>query len=255
EGGEAREHAPHAGRLVAYLDARHLLVHGQQGLREVVVEGLDERALADDRHGFGRGDRAAGRERGAGRAGEGGGEEITTSGHRLAPAVVGVGQRATGMVAENVGQRLHSVKTAREITGAASPDEPVESTPSRRVTRRRLLPPPPSKSEPWRKAGPPARRRARGTPLALQETKAPECLNDSTRRNDMSGVKKVAAVLSLSALALAPAGCGTVTGTAVGAGAGAAVGAGTGYGAGKGALIGAGVGAVGGAIYDITKKN
>jgi YMGG-like Gly-zipper len=82
-----------------------------------------------------------------------------------------------------------------------------------------------------------------------------ECLNDSTRRNDMSGVRKLAALISLSALAIAPAGCGTVTGTAVGAGAGAAIGAGTGYGAGKGALIGAGVGAVGGAIYDITKKN
>jgi hypothetical protein len=68
-------------------------------------------------------------------------------------------------------------------------------------------------------------------------------------------LRKMAAVISLSALAVAPAGCGTVGGTALGAGAGAAVGAGTGYGAGKGALIGAGVGAVGGAIYDITKKN
>lgn len=54
-------------------------------------------------------------------------------------------------------------------------------------------------------------------------------------------------------LALAVAGCGTVTGAAVGAGGGAAIGAGTGYGAGKGALIGAGVGAAAGAIYDITK--
>jgi osmotically inducible lipoprotein OsmB len=68
-------------------------------------------------------------------------------------------------------------------------------------------------------------------------------------------LKKLVAVMSLSALAVAPAGCGTLGGTAVGAGAGAAIGAGTGYGAGKGALIGAGVGAVGGAIYDITKKN
>jgi hypothetical protein len=76
----------------------------------------------------------------------------------------------------------------------------------------------------------------------------------SRRRFDMT-LRRIVAVVSLSALAVAPAGCGTLTGTAVGAGAGAAVGAGTGYGAGKGALIGAGVGAVGGAIYDITKKN
>ena len=68
-------------------------------------------------------------------------------------------------------------------------------------------------------------------------------------------LRRIVAVVSLSALAVAPAGCGTLTGTEVGAGAGAEVGAGTGYGAGKGALIGAGVGAVGGAIYDITKKN
>ena len=71
-----------------------------------------------------------------------------------------------------------------------------------------------------------------------------------------SALKRISTpVIGASLLALAVAGCGTMTGAAVGAGGGAAIGAGTGYGAGKGALIGTGVGAAAGAIYDITKKN
>jgi hypothetical protein len=76
------------------------------------------------------------------------------------------------------------------------------------------------------------------------------------RRCSMTASMKkrvVTPLIGLLLLALAAAGCGTVTGAAVGAATGAAIGAGTGYGAGKGALIGTGVGAAAGAIYDITK--
>jgi hypothetical protein len=66
-------------------------------------------------------------------------------------------------------------------------------------------------------------------------------------------IGKTTLITGISIMALAFAGCGTLTGAAVGAGTGAAIGAGTGYGAGKGALIGTGVGAAAGAIYDIVK--
>jgi len=77
---QAGEHAAHARRLVRHLDARHLLVLGQQGLREVVVEGLDERALADDGHRLGGGAGPAGSE-GADHDATGDFQEIATRRH------------------------------------------------------------------------------------------------------------------------------------------------------------------------------
>jgi hypothetical protein len=79
----------------------------------------------------------------------------------------------------------------------------------------------------------------------------PEAHHDEGSRMEAIMIKTA---MALGLLALAMAGCGTLTGAAVGAGSGAAIGAGTGYGAGKGALIGTGVGAAAGTIYDVTKK-
>jgi len=79
--GQPREHAADADRLVAHLDPRELLVFHQQRLGEVVVERLDERALADDGHRPGGGARAPGAE---GRARDGArsqGQEFATARH------------------------------------------------------------------------------------------------------------------------------------------------------------------------------
>jgi hypothetical protein len=64
DGGEPREHAAHADRLVAHLDAGELLVLGGEGLDEEVVEALDERALVDHGHRFCRGAHPPGSQRG-----------------------------------------------------------------------------------------------------------------------------------------------------------------------------------------------
>jgi hypothetical protein len=66
-------------------------------------------------------------------------------------------------------------------------------------------------------------------------------------------IGKIVGVIALSALAVAPAGCGKSTRTAKDTS--ATVGTGTAYSVGKGTLIGTGAGAVGGAIYDITRIN
>ncbi len=82
---EPREHPAHARGLVVDLDARELLVVGRQSFGEVVVERLDEGALADDGHGLGRGGGAPGAECGAGEGARGHGQEVATGGHGILP--------------------------------------------------------------------------------------------------------------------------------------------------------------------------
>src|SRR5262249_8887546 len=83
--GQPREHAAHAGGLVDDLDPGRLLVLGGQRLGEVVVERLDERALAHHGHRLGRRRGAARTQRGAGRRGHGQTQEFPTRRHGHLP--------------------------------------------------------------------------------------------------------------------------------------------------------------------------
>src|SRR5439155_15459829 len=78
---EPREHSAHAHGLVVDLDARQLLVVRRERLGEIVVERLDEGALADDGHGLGRGAGTLGPERRAGEGPRGQGQEVSTGCH------------------------------------------------------------------------------------------------------------------------------------------------------------------------------
>src|SRR6185295_9218834 len=104
------EHAAHAHRLVADLDAGELLVLGGEGLHEEVVEALDERALVDDRHRLDRGARAPGSYRGGRAADQSRGQEFTSSAHETSSAT-----RRTGRGGSLLGQSGGIARAAHRV--------------------------------------------------------------------------------------------------------------------------------------------
>src|SRR5438067_746524 len=106
DGRQPGEHAAHAHRLVDDLDPGELLVLQRQRLGEVVVERLDEGALANHRYRLGRGVGPPGCERRPG-GGHRGGQELTAGTHGGLPSR---DQGRGASMAANVGEPGRPVK-------------------------------------------------------------------------------------------------------------------------------------------------